>query len=83
MLRPGRGGPFSAVVENLIRGCGAQGAEFDNWPFDMIAQTADPDEKQRNALTALRGAVKQATERLAADCNEQLRTFARNEGDLP
>ena len=68
MLRPGRGGPFSAVVENLIRGCGAQRAEFDNWPFDMIAQTADPDEKQRNALTALRGAVKQATERLAADC---------------
>jgi hypothetical protein len=37
-LRPGRGGPFAAVVEKLVRGCGQQGAEFDHWPFDAIAQ---------------------------------------------
>src|SRR6516225_3458691 len=33
-LRRTRGGPFGAVVEKLVRGCGQQGAEFENWPFD-------------------------------------------------
>src|SRR5207302_11379823 len=68
VLRPGRNGPFGAVVEKLIRGCAAQAAEFDSWPFDTIGQSVGADEKQRNALEGLRGAAKQAAERLAADC---------------
>jgi hypothetical protein len=71
-LRPGRNGPFGAVVEKLIRGCGQQGAEFDNWPFDAIAQTVGADEGQRNALAALRGSAKKAAERLAADCPQDV-----------
>src|SRR5262249_13759370 len=52
-LRRTRGGPFAAVVEKLVRGCGAQGAEFENWPFDAIAQTVAPDPKHRTPLPPL------------------------------
>jgi hypothetical protein len=71
-LRPGRGGPFAAVVEKLVRGCGAQGAEFENWPFDAIAQIVGADEKERTALAALRDSAKAAAERLAADCPQDV-----------
>jgi LTXXQ motif family protein len=71
-LRPGRGGPFAAVVEKLVRGCGAQGAEFENWPFDAIAQIVGADEKERNALAALRESAKAAAQRLASDCPQDV-----------
>jgi LTXXQ motif family protein len=71
-LGPGRGGPFAAVVEKLVRGCGAQGAEFDHWPFDAIAQIVGADEKERTALAALRESAKAAAERLAADCPQDV-----------
>jgi LTXXQ motif family protein len=71
-LRPGRGGPFGAVVEKLVRGCAAQGAEFEHWPFDAIAKIAGTDEKQRIALEGLRGAAKEAAERLSADCPQDI-----------
>jgi hypothetical protein len=71
-LRSGRGGPFAAVVEKLVRGCGAQGAEFENWPFDAIAQIVGADEKERNALAALRESAKAAAQRLAADCPQDV-----------
>jgi hypothetical protein len=71
-LRPGRGGPFAAVVAKLVRGCGAQGAEFENWPFDAIAQIVGADETQRTALAALRDSAKKAAERLAADCPQDV-----------
>jgi hypothetical protein len=70
-LRRGRG-PFGAVVEKLVRGCGQQGAEFENWPFDDIARSVGADEKQRNALAALRDSAKKAAERLAADCPQDV-----------
>jgi len=71
-LRRTRSGPFGAVVEKLVRGCGQQGAEFENWPFDAIAQTAGADEGRRNALAALRERAKAAAERLAADCPQDV-----------
>jgi LTXXQ motif family protein len=71
-LRPGRGGPFAAVVEKLVRGCGAQGAEFDHWPFDAIGQIVGADEKERTALAALRERAKAAAQRLAADCPQDV-----------
>src|SRR5262249_26570116 len=71
-LRRTRGGPFGAVVEKLVRGCGAQGAEFENWPFDAIAQIVGADEKERNALAALRESAKTAAQRLAADCPQDV-----------
>jgi hypothetical protein len=70
-LRRGRG-PFGAVVEKLVRGCAQQAAEFENWPFDAIAQTVGADEKERNALAALRENAKKAAERLAADCPQDV-----------
>jgi hypothetical protein len=72
VMRRGRGGPFAAVVEKLVRGCGAQGAEFENWPFDAIAQIVGADEKERNALAALRESAKAAAQRLAADCPQDV-----------
>jgi LTXXQ motif family protein len=71
-LRPGRGGPFAAVVEKLVRGCGAQRAEFENWPFDAIGQIVGADEKERTALAALREGAKAASEKLAADCPQDV-----------
>jgi LTXXQ motif family protein len=71
-LRPGRGGPFAAVVEKLVRGCGVQGAEFENWPFDAIAQIVGTDEAQRKALEGLRERAKAAAQRLAADCPQDV-----------
>jgi LTXXQ motif family protein len=71
-LRPGRGGPFAAVVEKLVRGCGAQGAELENWPFDAIGQIVGADEGQRRALEGLRERAKAASERLAADCPQDV-----------
>jgi hypothetical protein len=71
-LRPGRSGPFGAVVEELIRGCAQQGAEFERWPFDAIAKIAGADDTQRKALEGLRGAAKQAAERLSADCPQDV-----------
>jgi LTXXQ motif family protein len=72
VMRPGRGGPFAAVVEKLVRGCGAQGAEFENWPFDTIAEIVGADEKERTALEGLRASAKKAAERLAADCPQDV-----------
>jgi LTXXQ motif family protein len=71
-LRPGRGGPFAAVVEKLVRGCAAQGAEFENWPFDAIAQIVGADEKERTALEGLRASAKTAAQRLATDCPQDV-----------
>ena len=71
-MRPGRGGPFAAVVEKLVRGCGQQGAEFENWPFDAIAQIVGAAEAQRKALAALRESAKAAAQRLAADCPQDV-----------
>src|SRR6516165_10223291 len=70
-LRRTRGGPFGAVVEKLVRGCGQQGAEFENWPFDAIAQSVG-GENERTALAALRDSAKKAAERLAADCPQEV-----------
>jgi LTXXQ motif family protein len=72
VMRPGRGGPFAAVVEKLVRGCGQQGAEFENWPFDAIAQIVGADEKERTALAALRESAKAASQRLATDCPQDV-----------
>jgi hypothetical protein len=66
------GGAFGAVVEQLVRGCAQRGTDLVNWPFDDIARIADPDELQRPALHALRGAAKEAAERLASDCPQQV-----------
>ena len=63
---------FGAVVEKLVRGCGQQGTEFENWPFDAIAQTVGADEKERTALEGLRENAKKAAERLAADCPQDV-----------
>ena len=71
-LRRTRGGPFGAVVEKLVRGCGQQGAEFENWPFDAIAQIVGADEKERTALEGLRDSAKTAAQRLAADCPQDV-----------
>jgi LTXXQ motif family protein len=71
-LRRTRSGPFGAVVEKLVRGCGRQGAEFENWPFDAIGQSVGADEKERTALAALRESAKKAAERLAADCPQDV-----------
>src|SRR5262245_14147101 len=70
-LRRGRG-PFGAVVDKLVRICGQNGTDFDNWPFDALARIADADEGQRNALRALRDRAKQAAGRLAADCPQDV-----------
>jgi LTXXQ motif family protein len=67
-LRPGRGGPFAAVVDKLVRICGQHGADLDNWPFDALERIAGADEGRRTALAALRENAKKAAERLAADC---------------
>jgi LTXXQ motif family protein len=72
VMRPGPGGPFAAVVAKLVRGCGQQGAEFENWPFDAIAQIVGADEGQRTALAALRENAKAASQRLAADCPQDV-----------
>jgi LTXXQ motif family protein len=71
-MRPGPGGPFAAVVAKLVRGCGAQGAEFENWPFDAIGQIVGGAEAQRKALEGLRETAKKAAERLAADCPQDV-----------
>src|SRR5215831_5470975 len=70
-LRRGRG-PFGAVVDKLVRICGQNGTDFDNWPFDALARIADADEGQRNALAALRDSAKKAAERLAGDCPQDV-----------
>jgi LTXXQ motif family protein len=72
VMRPGPGGPFAAVVAKLVRGCGQQGAEFENWPFDAIAQIVGADEAQRKALEGLRESAKAAAQRLAADCPQDV-----------
>jgi LTXXQ motif family protein len=72
VLRRGRGGPFGATSEKLVRSCAVEAAEFENWPFDAIERAADLDETQRNALVALRDAAKQAAQRLTNDCPQDV-----------
>jgi len=69
---PRRSGAFGAIVDRLIRGCGQQGAEMQNWPFDFIMQIVSPDDKQRSALDELRGTVKQAAESLISNCPQDI-----------
>ena len=71
-LPRGRSSLFAAAVEKLVRGCAAQGAEFENWPFDAISRSVDPDETQNRALDGLREGAKQAAQRLAADCPQDV-----------
>jgi hypothetical protein len=71
-LPRGRGGPFGATIDKLVRGCVAQGAEFENWPFDSISRAVNPDDNQRKALDALRDAAKQAAQRLSTDCPQDV-----------
>jgi hypothetical protein len=71
-LSRGRNGGFGATIDKLVRGCAAQAAEFENWPFDLITQTVGPDEAQRNALTALRNASNQAAQQLANGCPQEI-----------
>jgi hypothetical protein len=71
-LSRGRGGPFGAAIDKLVRGCAAQGAEFENWPFDSIAGAVEPNDDQRKALEALRDAAKQAAQRLSTDCPQDV-----------
>jgi hypothetical protein len=68
----GRSGPFGATIEKLVRGCAAQAAEFENWPFDAIARTVGADETQRKALEGLRDAAKQAAQRLSTECPQDV-----------
>ena len=65
-------GAFGTVIEELVRGCAQRGTELVSWPFDDIARIADPNELQRRALQALRYAAKEAAERLASDCPQQV-----------
>jgi LTXXQ motif family protein len=65
-------GAFGTVIDELVRGCAQRGTELVNWPFDDIARVADPNELQRRALQALRDAAKEAAERLASDCPQQV-----------
>jgi hypothetical protein len=69
---PRRSGAFGAIVDRLIRGCGQQGAEMQNWPFDFIMQIVSPDDKQRSALDELRGTVKLATDSLMSNCPQDV-----------
>ena len=72
-VRAGAGsGAFGTVIDELVRGCAQRGTELVNWPFDDIARVADPNELQRRALQALRDAAKEAAERLASDCPQQV-----------
>ena len=71
-LSRGRNGGFGATIDKLVRGCAAQAAEFENWPFDLITQTVGPDEAQRNALTALRNVSNQAAQQLANGCPQEI-----------
>src|SRR5262249_58572731 len=70
VLDRGRSGPFGAAIDKLARGCAAQAAEFDNWPFEAISRAVSPDNNQREALEGLRDAAKQATQRLTTECPE-------------
>jgi LTXXQ motif family protein len=72
VLPRGRSGPFGAAADKLVRGCAAQAAEFENWPFDSIARTVGPDDAQRKALDGLRDAAKQAAQRLSTDCPQDV-----------
>jgi len=72
VLDRGRSGPFGAAIEKLARGCAAQAAEFDNWPFEAISRAVSPDNNQREALEGLRDAAKQATQRLTTECPEDV-----------
>jgi hypothetical protein len=65
-------GAFGTVIEELVRGCAQRGTELVSWPFDDIARIADPNELQRRSLQALRDAAKEAAERLASDCPQQV-----------
>jgi LTXXQ motif family protein len=71
-LSRGRSGPFGAAIEKLVRGCAAQAAEFENWPFDSISRTVGADETQRKALDGLRDAAKQAAQQLSTECPQDV-----------
>jgi LTXXQ motif family protein len=71
-LTRGRGGPFGAAIDKLVRGCAAQAAEFENWPFDSIAGAVAPNDSQREALEKLRDAAKQAAQKLSTDCPQDV-----------
>jgi LTXXQ motif family protein len=66
------GGALGALVDRLVRGCLQQAAEFQSWPFEAITQIVSPDEAQRSALEALRASATAATERLSADCPQDV-----------
>jgi LTXXQ motif family protein len=66
------GGPFTAVIDGLVRACLQQAAQFQSWPFDDIARIAAPDDRQRGALEELRSAAAAAAEKLSADCPKEV-----------
>ena len=67
----GSGGGGARQPER-VGGGAPRGPGRHNMPLDDIARVADPNELQRRALQALRDAAKEAAERLASDCPQQV-----------
>jgi hypothetical protein len=59
---------FGAIMSEITRGCSQQAADFKAWPFERIAEVANPDAEQRRSLDALRDAALASADTLAADC---------------
>ncbi len=66
------GGPFTVIIDRLIRGCAQQGAEMQNWPFDSIVKIASPDDNQREALGQLRDMAKSTADTLISNCPREI-----------
>jgi LTXXQ motif family protein len=66
------GGPFTGVIDALVRACLQQSAQFQSWPFEDIARIVVPDDRQRSALDELRRAAAAAAETLSRDCPKEV-----------
>jgi hypothetical protein len=62
------GGPFTAVIDGLVRACLEQSTQLQKWPFEDIARVAAPDDRQRAALDELKSAAAAAADKLAVEC---------------
>ena len=59
---------FAATLEQWIRGCKLEAAEWKNWPLESVAQIARVEDTQRNALAQTQAAADNVAETLASSC---------------
>ena len=66
--RQGKTTTFAVTIDAMVQACRQQAADLKVMPLDLVGQTVQLDDEQRNQLEQVRSAGRAAAEALDANC---------------